>query len=215
MRVRLVALVGAAALVLAGCAGGGTPEVTPSQETTAAEVEVTDEPSEEPAETEEPPAPSVGTREAPLKIGEARKLADVSAWTVMLNSSNPDGATAIAAVDEYAPRPAEGEAFLIGSFSVTVEAAAIAQQGYDLANEGADPWQSLFFEYVAADGTSYDGASGSMCYTPTMLYNAGTLYQDGATATGDICVALPADKIPGGLWRVANSQNDNLWITAE
>jgi len=215
MRVRLVALVGVVALVLAGCAGGGTPEVTPSQETTTtAEAEAPEEPSEEPAETEEP-APSVGTREMPMKVGEARKLADVSAWTIMLNGSNPDGATAIAAVDEYAPRPAEGEAFLIGNFSVTVEAAAIAQQGFDLANEGADPWQSLFFEYVAADGTSYNGASGSMCYTPTMLHSAGTLYQDGATATGDVCIALPTDKIPGGLWRVSNQQNDNLWISVE
>jgi hypothetical protein len=206
MRTRFVTVAGIAtmALALAGCAGESGPEVTPSQSAPA-----------EPSPTPEPTAPTTGTREAPLKVGESRKLSDESAWTVQLNASNPDGAAVIAAENEYAPPPVAGEAFLIGNFSVTVDAAALASQGIDLANEGADPAINLIFEYVAADGTSFDGTSGSMCYTNGSIYNAGTLYADGTTATGDVCIAVPAEKVPGGLWRIANAQNDNVWISAE
>lgn len=151
----MVALGGAVALALTACSGGATPEVTLSQEATVtAETPESEETVRETTEAEAPPADTTGTRTAPLKLGEARKLADSSAWTVMLNSSTSDGATVIAAADEWAPRPAEGEAFLLGNFSVTVDAAAINAQGFDLANEGATPWASLIFEYVASDGTT-------------------------------------------------------------
>ncbi|MBE7698702.1 hypothetical protein H9623_00070 [Oerskovia sp. Sa1BUA8] len=158
--------------------------------------------------------PSTGTREAPLAIGESRRLSDESAWTVQLNASNPDGAAVVAAENEYLPGPVPGEAFLIGNFSVTVDADALAGQGIDLANEGAAAWAHVWFEYVAADGTSFDVTSGTMCFTNGALYNAGTLYADG-TSTGDVCIAVPVDKLPGGLWRVANIQNDNVWISPE
>jgi hypothetical protein len=210
MRNRLMAVVGiaTAALALTGCAGHNSPEVTPSQSAPA-------QAAPAPSPTPEPTVPTSGTRQAPLKIGESRKLSDESAWTVQLNASNPDGAAVIAAENEYAPPPAAGEAFLIGNFSVTVDAAALASQGIDLANEGADPAINLIFEYVAADGTSFDGISGTMCFTNGALHTAGTLYADGTTATGDVCLAVPAEKVPGGLWRVANVQNDNLWISPE
>ncbi len=171
-----------------------TPEPAP---TTEAAVEVT-----------------AGTREAPLAVGEARKVSEVSAWTVALTAGTLDGAGAIRAADEYAPAPAEGESFVVGTFSVTVDQAAIAEQGSDLANDGADPGMSLFFSFVAADGTSFDGTSGTSCYTSNMLYSQGAVYADGATVVGDVCVAVPTDKTAGGLWRVSNMVNEAVWITA-
>jgi hypothetical protein len=47
-----------------------------------------------------------------------------------------------------------------------------------------------------------------------MLYSQPAVYQDGATVTGDECVAVPADKVAGGLWRVANTANDSVWFAA-
>lgn len=211
MRARLVILAGTAGLLLSGCVVEQTPDVTPSQSPTAA----SDSPETPMSPDDADASLATGTREAPLSLGESRALSDDSAWTVRLNTSTPDGASVIAAEDEFAPPPAAGEAFLIGNFSVTVDAAALAQQGVDLSNEGADPAWHLTFEYVAADGTSFDALSGTPCSTFSSIYTAGTLYTDGTTATGDVCIALPVEKVPGGLWRVANVENDNVWINPE
>jgi hypothetical protein len=211
MRARLVVLAGAAGLLLAGCVVEQTPDVTPSQSTTTGSVSPGAPTSPDDADA----ALSAGTREAPLSLGESRALSDDSAWTVRLNASTPDGASVIAAENEFAPPPVAGEAFLIGNFSVTVDAAALAQQGIDLANEGADPAWHLSFEYVAADGTSFDALSGTLCSTLSSIYSAGTLYADGTTATGDVCISVPEEKLHGGLWRVANIENDNVWISPE
>ena len=59
-----------------------------------------------------------------------------------------------------------------------------------------------------------DGTSGTGCYTDDMLHSQGSVYDDGAVVTGDICVAVPTDKVPGGLWRVSNSVNDSVWIAS-
>lgn len=214
MRKQGVGAVAAAALigvVLGGCGSTpASPEVTPApQAATEAAQDVTPTPT--PTPTVEPVV-SVGTREAPLAIGEARKVSEVSAWTVSLTASNPDAAAAIQAADPYATGPAEGETFVVGTFSVAVDAAKIAEQGADLANEGASPGQSLTVTYVAADGTSYDATIGTTCYTQTMLYSQGAVFQDGATVTGDECVAVPSDKVPGGLWRVSNMANESVWF---
>ncbi|RMI12517.1 hypothetical protein [Cellulomonas triticagri] len=200
---------GVLVLAMSGCsAGSGEPEVTPAP-AVASETAVA--PAETPTPTVEP-AVSVGTREAPLAIGEARKVSEASAWTVALNATNLDAAAAIQAADEHAQAPAAGELFVTGSFTVTVDGAKIAEQGADLANDGASPGQSLTVTYVAADGTSYDGSSGTMCYTPSMLYSQGAVFQDGATVIGDQCVAVPADKVAGGLWRVSNLANESVWF---
>lgn len=45
-----------------------------------------------------------------------------------------------------------------------------------------------------------------------MLYNQGAMYSD-ATVTGDVCLAVPVNKVEGGLWRVSNYQNDNVWMS--
>jgi hypothetical protein len=212
MKIRPLLIGAAAAALLGGCSvAPGTPEVTPRQESPA-EVAETDTPTEDPA-TEAPEVVTTGTREAPLTPGEARKLADESAWTLSLNSSSLDAAAAILAADEFAQPPAEGEVFIVGNFSIGVDGEALAAQGIDLANDGADVWSSVSFTYVAADGTSYDGSVGTMCFTDNMIYNQGTVYQGGVTVSGDVCMAVPADKVAGGLWRAANVQNDNVWMS--
>ncbi|MEE6282911.1 hypothetical protein [Georgenia sp. MJ170] len=211
-----------AIVALTGCAAESIPEVTPAPESEATTpVAATDDTAaaddveaEAEAEAEETPEPTVGDREAPLAIGEARKLSNQSAWTVSLESSNLDAAEEILASDEWADRPAEGEVFVVGTFTVSVDAEPLDAQGIDLANEGADPWASIFVEFVAADGRGYDGSSGTMCYTQNMLYEQGTLYEDGASVTGDTCIAVPDEQLDGGLWRISNMVNDNVWISA-
>lgn len=211
----LAAVLGLTSFTLVACSGGTTPEVTPApaSPTPDATTDAAPTSAAEPSAAE--PATSTGTREAPLAIGEARKLSPASAWTVALQASNLDATDAILAADEYAPRPADGEAFIVGTFAITVDGGALAAQGVDVANAGVQPWQSLTFQYVAADGsTSFDPFAGTMCSTGSDLYSQGSVFQDGAVVTGDVCIALPGDKVQGGLWRVSNSINDSVWIAS-
>lgn len=202
-------------IVLSGCAGESTPEVTPAPESEATQSETEQAPEESEAEpTEEPSASTTGTREAPLALGEARQISEESAWTVSVDSVNLDAAEDIRANSEWAPEPADGEVFVVATVTATVDADSISAQDIDLANEGVDPAASIFVEFVTGSGRGYDGSSGSGCYTDNMLYEQGNVYEDGASATGDFCIAVPADEVEGGLWRLSNLVNDSVWVAA-
>lgn len=148
-----------------------------------------------------------------MALKESRRLADDSAWTVSLESSDVDAAEQILSTDEWAEPPAEDEVFVVGTFKVVVDAKALERQGFDLSNEGAEPWASLFIEFVSDDGKSYDPGVGTVCYTDDMLYDQGSVYDDQAEVEGDVCLAVPSEHVDGGLWRVSNMENDNVWIS--
>lgn len=208
---RLFALVPALALIAACGAGEPAEPVTTTVTETVTEtmtVEPTIEPSAE-AEAEEPAAEVVadpGTRDNPLKIGETRKLSPESAWTVGLTASVPDAE----GVERSADAPADTRVIL-GTVTVDVDGAALAAQGLDLANQGADPYLSLYIEFVGADGCGYAADSG--CYPSNPLYSQPTVYAD-ATVSGDVCALTPSDAIDGGLWRIANSRGETVWIAS-
>ncbi len=212
----VAALALAVLLALGACSSDaeGVPVVTPSPSASQSASPTTDE-SAAPAEEPAAEAPTTGTREAPLAIGETRKFSEGSMWTIGLVASNLDAASAIRAEDEYAPQPAEGERFVVATLQVTADAAAGAAQGLDITSEGADPRSNVSVVFVAADGTSYETAGGSFCYTANDFNSvAGAVYQDGATVKGDFCIAVPAEKVDGGVWRVANYVNESIWISA-
>ncbi|MBU4216018.1 MAG: hypothetical protein KJ792_15365 [Actinobacteria bacterium] len=199
MRTTTVALIGLLALGLTGCSRGSTHDIVVNAEA-ASPAAVT-------------PAPTVaGTTTDPLRPGQSRVLVAGSAWTVALLSTNLDAAvpTTTAVPDDRRPR--QDETFVVGTFSLTVSAAAVAAQGGDLATEGTSAWQSLTYSYVGADGTAYNGSTGTPCATATALIMAEPLWADGDTATGDVCVAVPSDKVEGGLWRVVNGQGTGLYF---
>jgi hypothetical protein len=203
---------------LSACGGESTPEVTPSPEGSASEPATTASESAEPTEpepteeatTEEPD--TTGTRETPLAIGETRLLAEGSAWTVGMTASSIDAADAILSADQYAERPAEGEVFVLGTVTITVGEESLVAQGHDLQSAGVTPGIELNVEFVGSNGNSYNGSSGTTCYTESMLYMTGAVYTDGATVTGDVCVAVPAEAAEGGLWRISNVSNDAVWV---
>lgn len=201
------------ALALAACSGDSDPVVTPAPETVTVTEEPAEAPTLEPTETETEEVPErTGTRDAPLGLGETRKVVEGSAWTVGITASNLDALAVVLANNEYAEQPAEGERFVVATLQVTVDQAAIEAQGFEMS-DGADPRFSLTVEYVAADGTSYGtGTGGTFCTTANDYLNTGVLYSDGAQSTGDVCVGVPADKIDGGLWRVSNGANDAVWV---
>lgn len=220
----IVAAFAVLALALVGCGREAPLEVSPVPteteiEDAAEEPEPTEaiEPEETEIETDEQEDPievaPEGTRENPLEIGQSRKVSDESAWIVGIVESNLDAAAEIHAADEYAPRPEDGERFIVATLWVQIDGSAIERQGFNLSNDGADPRASLFVSYVAEDGTSYEDGGSSWCYTNNDFLDAvGIMYQDGAEGSGDFCIVIPEEKVDGGLWRVSNTVNDSIWF---
>lgn len=201
MRAPALALITVLTVGLAGCGGGSgdDPVVNAVAGTAVAAT----------------PAPTVaGTTTDPLHPGQSHLLVEGSAWTVALLATNLDAALPDSTEVPADRRPAADETFVVATFSLTVSAAAVAAQGGDLASEGTSAWQSLSYTYVAADGTRYDGTTGTPCATDAALVLAEPLWADGDTATGDVCVSVPTDQVAGGLWRVANGQDAGLYFTA-
>lgn len=159
------------------------------------------------------PAPQVaGTRDDPLHPGQSHLLVTGSAWTVALLDADLDAVVATPQAIPANRRPTAGETFVVGTFRLTISAPAVTAQGGDLATEGASAWQSLHYAYVGADGTAYDGTAGTPCATAAPLLLADPLWADGATATGDVCVAVPSAQVAGGWWRVSNGAGDALYF---
>src|SRR5699024_7558645 len=163
--------------------------------------------------SEEATEETTGTREAPLALGETRKISRASAWIVGIVESDLDAEDEIRDIDPYLEGPAEGERFVIATLSVSIDASALEDQGFDI-NEGVDPYMSIFLEYVGSDGRGYDESRGSMCFTDDPLSEVGAIYEDGVTVTGDICLSVPESAIDGGLWRISNLDNDAVWVEA-
>lgn len=227
-RARFGAAIVAAVLLLPACAES-TPEVTPSPSNP-------DEPSEsvsaaaaaesadgEPTDAEEDGGVvgegdeearevTTGTRDAPLALGETRKISDGSAWIVGITGSNLDAADEVLDADPYQEGPSDGERFVVATLSVTVDAEALETQGFDIG-DGVDPFMSVYLEFVGSDGRGYDEA-GAVCFTDDPLSSAGAIYEDEVTVTGDICLTVPEGAVDGGLWRISNTENDAVWVEA-
>lgn len=199
----LVPLTIAFALTLGACsASPSTPEVTPAP-TAESTTTSTPTPTPTPTAVAEPD----GTRDAPLELGQSRKVSDVSAWIVSLTGTTADGIS-------QGQAAAEGESFVVGTFHIAIDGPALEAQegGDDIANDGLDVRGSLRFEYVSVAGKSYDSTSGTACRTGNDLYQLGAVYSLDATIDGDECIAVPTAEVPGGLWRVSNMANESVWF---
>ncbi len=68
--------------------------------------------------------------------------------------------------------------------------------------------------YVGNDGTSYGAGTDDSCgVIPNDLTDVGAIF-DSVTITGNVCVAVPSDKVVGGGWAVTNSRNSAVFIAA-
>lgn len=139
--------------------------------------EVTDTSVEAPAGTTEETAPvdeSVGTsRETPAPLGSAITGGD---WTVTINS------VTTADSDSLGQAPAAGSALLVVNMTATYN-------GSDA--QGATPWATVNF--VTAEGTTIDTLDGSSYFVADDQFDMLTVLYEGASATGDSMIEVPAD----------------------
>lgn len=174
----------AGALALTGCAAAD------------AQPEVTTIPTASPSATATPEVDiAEGTRANPLEVGESTKLEELSTWSV--------GAEAPTQVND---------GYVVLPVHIEIDWDAARAQGVDAENEGLDPWGSLYFSYVTADGHSYDSNNYPDADIPNELYEVGTVYPPTSTISANVAIAVPNDQIPGGVWRVENANGNGVFI---
>lgn len=148
------------------------------------------------AASEEPEAER-GTRDNPLAIGEQRKITESSMWSV--------GAEAPSQV---------GAGYIALPIHITLDWEAAKANGMP-EGEGVDPHMSLWIEYVTASGRSYDTDEVGILDVPNLLFQVGTVYPPLPEISANYVVTLPDAEIAGGVWKVANSNGDAVFIAAQ
>lgn len=186
------------ALALTACTGAPALEVTTS----------TPESSAAPTATETSPAPAEleaerGTRSNPLAVGEARKIAEKSMWTV-----SAIGSTEVR------------EGYLILPLRLQMDwdasRANTAEGGGDPAsvdNEGVDPVSAIFVSFVAASGRSYDAFEQYEADVPSpQIWELGTLFPPAQSVDAFHVVSVPAEEVAGGVWQVQNYAGESVYL---
>lgn len=129
-----------------------------------------------------------GTQDNPLDTGVAFELTD---WIVEFGSTNTDAEADIAEGVGYEEPPADGRQYVMAEITVTYT-----------GSEPSDPYIDLGFEYHGSDGTAYGSGEDDLCgLLPNDLFEVGELSTDDS-ASGNICVAVPAEAIDGGAWSI-------------
>ncbi len=73
---------------------------------------------------------------------------------------------------------------------------------------------ALWIEYVTSSGRSYD-IDETYIELPNQLYQVGTVYPPLTDLSANYVVTLPDAEIAGGVWKVANSNGDSVFIAAQ
>jgi hypothetical protein len=127
-----------------------------------------------------------GTRENPLAPGVAFEVGD---WTVELGPTNTDAADEIADALEFTEDPPAGRQYVMVELGVTYT-----------GTESGDPFIELGWSFYGNGGNTYSLAEDDQCgLLPDDLVEVGEMFPD-ASASGNVCVAVPADEIEGGAW---------------
>ena len=196
MKQQPVAVFASLALVVAlvsGCASGAAAPTVTTEPPSSTEVPI--------AETVAPVDAERGTRENPLAVGEYRKIAAESMWTV-----GAEGATVV------------NEGYVVVPLRLGMDwefARARAEAAGGSVEGGLDPWQALQVEFVTADGRSYTTMDNYDVDVPNALYNVGTVYPPAEYVSASVAVSVPAGEVPGGVWVIRNSNGDVVFIASQ
>jgi len=188
------------ALALTACTG--TPAIEVTTNAPAAEVTSTPSLSATPSATADA---ARGTRANPLAVGETRKVSEGSMWTV--------GADATIVNSGYIVLPIR----LGMDWEATRQQYRDAgQDPAELENTGADPSSSLFVTFVTAGGKTYRDWSYVDADLPEpLLWQVGALYPPAESATAFFPITVPAEDVPGGVWRIENSAGESVFLAQQ
>ena len=140
---------------------------------------------------------AVGTsRDNPAPLGSAMTGGD---WTVTVNS------VTTADADSYGQAPEAGSTLLVVNMTATYN-------GTD--SQGASPWTSV--DFVTAEGTTIDGLDGSSLFISDDQFDSLTTLYEGASATGNEMIEVPADGWQNGVLVVSPDLfSDNIFVAVQ
>lgn len=205
MKNKLTALSVAALIFgLAACSTGAEIKPAAPASTQAAATEETftyEEPTEEPAleqETEEPTkeAAEIGTRKnpAPYKDNTVTLFnSGVEEWEVGITKVNLNANKVIANENMFNEPPAKGNVYVMATVDATY-----------LGDESGLPWIDLDFQFVSADGRSFDEAS---VVQPDSLSDVADLYE-GASGNGNVVFEVPSKDVDKGTIAISHTWGD-------
>jgi hypothetical protein len=186
----------AVALALIGGLTACTPE--PPATTTVEAIQESEEPSPEPTETEEPKA-DPGSRELPLKPGQARKVSEESAFTV--------GAGKAEVKDGYVQAE-----FTIGIDWKSMEAQGASGLADYQPGDPAYPFISMQISFMDKGGKTYTEYPRNFDTNLDYALALPEVFPPAKSQSGYVAVEVPKDKVDGGLWVVSNIANDRVFI---
>ncbi len=138
------------------------------------------------AEEDSGPEDAAGTRPNPLAPGTTFAVGD---WTVELAPTNTDAEDVVRDENIFNDPPADGRQFVLVEVTVTYT-----------GDDSGTPWLDLSFDFYGSDGNTFGSGSDDYCgVIPDSLNDHGEMFPD-ASATGNVCVSVPADQIDGGAW---------------
>lgn len=186
-------------LALAGCTSPAPMQEPIADATTA----TSPAPAATPTATEAP-EPAAGTRDNPIPIDTTTEYDPASMWNFSVGATNADATQTVLDENPYNEPPAEGSVFIMTTFQLAVKPTADAN--------GGDPGASLNIDYVTSKGNTFNVSNGPCGVIPAPeIWNVGVMYP-GATASFNHCVAVPADAVAGGVWRVSSIVDPSAFI---
>ncbi|KAA0236069.1 MAG: DUF4352 domain-containing protein [Actinobacteria bacterium] len=130
------------------------------------------------------PENELGSRSNPVPLGEAFAVGE---WEITINAVEPDATEVITEHDQENPPPAEGEQYVL----VDMTAAYV----------GSDPDGALpdFEVKVVSSSGSEHHAYDSWCGRVPEEFDFLTQVEPGDDVTGNVCIAVPSEEVPGML----------------
>ena len=185
-------------LALSSCSTD-VPEVqaAPTDETTSAPPEDT-----APSETEAAKAAPGGSRNNPLKKGQARQISEESAFTISFGKTEPHGeCLAVPITAEVDWENLEKQA---------------KDNGDDTTDVSSIPFFSVTTAFVTDGGKTYDASTGDGCMDAYVEFGdkantAVEIYPPTKQATAIHLVQVPEAERAGGVWVVQNSVGDKVF----
>lgn len=140
-----------------------------------------------------------GTRQAPLPIGSKISWPD---WDVVVNSVDLDATEEILTANSFNKAPAAGQTYMMVNLTMTYT-----------GNNGQGEMPIPLIYFVAASGNSFDAWSSGIL-APSSFDLSSPLYE-GASTTGNIVLAVPADGASSGVLTVQAGAGDKAFVAVQ
>lgn len=162
-------------------------------------------PAAEEEETTSEETSTLGTRENPAPLGTTIEIVELGETTyeVTLGPATLEANDVVLEANMFNDPPADGFQYALLPVQLTY-----------VGSETGTPWIDLSIKFVSAAGTTHtEGDSLVVAPEPTLM-DINELYP-GASAEGNVVIAIPTDGAANGTWTVSALFGEPFFFTAE